>query len=162
MRIWLPYSLLTACLTVVWLLLNQTLAAAHWLLGFWIAVAAALGYASLRPPRTPVRRLRVALGLALVVAADIVRSNLAVARIVIHPRARGRTAGFLDIPLQLRSPAGLATLACIVTATPGTAWAGYDSSRGVLTLHILDLIDESEWIVVIKERYERRLLEIFP
>ncbi|MPZ47246.1 MAG: Na+/H+ antiporter subunit E [Betaproteobacteria bacterium] len=162
MRTWLPYSLLTACLTVVWLLLTQTLAAAHWLLGFWIAVAAALGYASLRPPRTPVRRLRVVLGLAFVVTADIVRSNLAVARIVIHARTRGRSAGFLDIPLELRSPAGLATLACIVTATPGTAWAGYDSSSGVLTLHILDLIDESEWIAVIKERYECRLLEIFP
>jgi multicomponent K+:H+ antiporter subunit E len=162
MRTWLPYSLLTVSLAVVWLLLNQTLAPAHGLLGVWIAVAAGLGYAALRPPRTPVRRLRIAFVLAFAVLTDIVRSNLAVARIVIHPHGRGRRPGLVDIPLELRSPAGLATLACIVTATPGTAWAGYDSSRGVLTLHILDLIDQNEWIAVIKERYERRLLEIFP
>ena len=31
----------------------------------------------------------------------------------------------------------------------------------VLTIHVLDLIDESEWIRTIKNRYERRLLEIF-
>jgi multicomponent K+:H+ antiporter subunit E len=53
-------------------------------------------------------------------------------------------------------------LACIITSTPGTAWARYDSARGVLTMHILDLIDEREWVDIIKQRYERRLLEIFP
>jgi multicomponent K+:H+ antiporter subunit E len=30
-----------------------------------------------------------------------------------------------------------------------------------LTIHVLDLIDEREWIRTIKNRYERRLLEIF-
>ncbi|MCC7080850.1 MAG: Na+/H+ antiporter subunit E [Burkholderiales bacterium] len=158
----LPYPLLAVSLTLVWLVLNQSVALAHWLLGIWIGTAAALAYAALRPPGTPVRRLRVALMLGFVVLVDIVRSNLAVGRIVIHPHSPGRRPGFLDIPLALRSPAGLATLACIVTATPGTTWAGYDSSRRVLTLHILDLGDEDEWIEVIKQRYERRLLEIFP
>jgi multicomponent K+:H+ antiporter subunit E len=84
-----------------------------------------------------------------------------VARIVLNPRHRGQTSGFLDIPLELRHPAGLAVLACIITATPGTAWARYDSARSVLTLHILDLIDEEAWIRTIKGRYERRLQEIF-
>ena len=28
-------------------------------------------------------------------------------------------------------------------------------------IHVLDLVDESEWIRTIKDRYERRLLEIF-
>lgn len=162
MRTLLPYPLLAVALAVVWLLLNQSAEVAHWLLGSWVAIAAALGYAALRPPRTPIRRPWVAIVLAFVVLADIVRSNLAVGRIVIHPRSPGRRPGFLDVPLALRSPAGLATLACIVTATPGTAWAGYDSARGVLTLHVLDLSDEDEWIAVIKQRYERRLLEIFP
>ena len=162
MKIRLPYSLLTVSLAVIWLLLNQTLAPAHALLGAWIAVAAALGYAALRPPRTPVRRLGIAFVLACVVVADIVRSNIAVGGIVIRPHNRDRRPGLVDIPLELRSPAGLATLACIVTATPGTAWAGYDSARGVLTLHILDLVDENEWIAIIKGHYERRLLEVFP
>jgi multicomponent K+:H+ antiporter subunit E len=67
----------------------------------------------------------------------------------------------VQIPLELRHPAALAALACIITATPGTAWARYDSVRGVLTMHILDLIDDETWIRTIKERYERRLLEIF-
>jgi multicomponent K+:H+ antiporter subunit E len=30
-----------------------------------------------------------------------------------------------------------------------------------LTIHVLDLIDRSEWVHTIKGRYERLLLEIF-
>ena len=43
-------------------------------------------------------------------------------------------------------PRGLAVLACIVTATPGTSWAHYEAAANVLTLHVLDLVDEEAWV----------------
>jgi len=52
-------------------------------------------------------------------------------------------------------------MACIVTATPGTSWARYDAARNTVTIHVLDLVDEEEWIRTFKRRYERRLQEIF-
>jgi multicomponent K+:H+ antiporter subunit E len=52
-------------------------------------------------------------------------------------------------------------LACIITATPGTVWAGLSPDGGSLTLHVLDLQDEVTLIRIIKQRYERRLMEIF-
>jgi multicomponent K+:H+ antiporter subunit E len=161
MKRWLPYPLVSLGLLATWLLLNQTLAAGHVILGAALAVGGGLALAMLQPPQGTVRRPEVIAGLAWLVLVDIVRSNVAVARIVLNPRHRGQTSGFLDIPLELRHPAGLAVLACIITATPGTAWARYDSARSVLTLHILDLIDEEAWIRTIKGRYERRLQEIF-
>jgi multicomponent K+:H+ antiporter subunit E len=65
------------------------------------------------------------------------------------------------IPLDLRAPYGLAALACIITATPGTLWVEYDSADNTMLLHVLDLIDEEEWVRIIKDRYETRLMEIF-
>ena len=162
MRSLASHALLAAALMAMWLLLNRTLAIAHWLLALPIAAAAVWGYALLRPPAIRLRSPRTAIVLVWVVLCDIVRSNIAVARIVLGARTSGRTAGFVQIPLELRNPAGLATLACIITSTPGTAWARYDSATGVLTMHILDLVDEREWIEIVKQRYERRLLEIFP
>lgn len=161
MRRWLPYPLLALLLLGMWLLLVGTASLGHVLLGGAIAAGAARAYARLQPHLGPVRRVGAMVRLAVLVLLDIVRSNVAVGRIVLHPGTRAQTSGFLDIPLELRSPAGLAVLACIVTATPGTAWAGYDAARGVLTLHILDLIDEDAWIRTIKGRYEHRLREIF-
>jgi multicomponent K+:H+ antiporter subunit E len=168
MKRWLPFPLLWLSLVALWLLLNQSVWLGHILLGSVFALVACLAFRRLRMPQTrarravgAARRLVVAAELTAHVAMDIVRSNIAVARIVLHPGTRKQTAGFLEIPLTLRDPGGLAVLACIITATPGTAWARYDAHRSILTMHILDLIDEAAWIDTVKGRYERRLLEIF-
>src|SRR5215470_9094784 len=99
--------------------------------------------------------------LAWLTFVDIVRSNLDVCRIVLSPGRRGRSSGFVSFPLELNHPAGLAILACIVTATPGTSWARYDAARGILTIHMLDVHGDDRWIREFKARYESRLLEIF-
>jgi multicomponent K+:H+ antiporter subunit E len=61
----------------------------------------------------------------------------------------------------MRDPYGLTALACIITATPGTVWVEYDSAEGTMLLHVLDLVDEDDWVRTVKDRYERRLMEIF-
>lgn len=159
---WLPFPLSSLALGALWLVLNQSLEAAHLLLGALAGVGGGLLLRQLQVPMDRVRRrFGTALRLLCMIFGEIVRSNVAVARIIFHPYMRGRTAGFLDIPLELRHPGGLAILACIVTATPGTSWARYDAARNVLTLHILDLVDEKAWIELFKGRYEKALLEIF-
>ena len=149
-------------LLALWLILNESFAAGHWLLGAVLALGGVAVYSRLQPAGNRVRnRPLAAVGLLALVLADIVRSNVAVARIVLGLGAGKRTAGFLALPLELRHPGALAVIACIITATPGTTWVRYDGSTGVVTIHVLDLVDEQAWIRLFKERYERRLLEIF-
>jgi multicomponent K+:H+ antiporter subunit E len=149
-------------LLALWLILNESFAPGHWLLGALLALGGVAVYSRLQPAANRVRnRPLAAVQLLWLVLADIVRSNVAVARIVLGLGAGKRTAGFLSLPLELRHPGGLAVLACIITATPGTSWVRYDHAAGVVTIHVLDLVDEQAWIRVFKERYERRLLEIF-
>lgn len=162
MRRWLPFPLVSLGLLIVWLLLNQSLAASHLILGTALALGGALTLIALEPPRFRVRRRPAAIiTLPFVVLADIVRSNIAVARIILSPRPLNQTSGFMAIPLDLRSPYGLAALAIIITSTPGTLWVDFNSTKGLLTIHVLDLVDERSWIATIKGRYERRLMEIF-
>jgi multicomponent K+:H+ antiporter subunit E len=161
MRRWLPYPVIGALLLAMWLVLSPTVVAGDFVVGAMVVLGASFGLSALRAPRVAPRRPRAALALAWLVLADIVRSNIAVARIVLHRGTRDQTSGFVRIPLDLRNPVGLAALACIITATPGTAWGRYDSTRSILVMHILDLVDEQTWIHTIKDRYERRLLEIF-
>lgn len=159
MRIRAP--LLWLALLAMWLVLNGTLAPGQVTLGALAALAGVLGLAALQPDSTRLRRPWAAVALAGVVFLDVVRSNAAVAVIVLRRGTGGRRAGFVDIPLEIRHPAALATLACIVTSTPGTSWASYDRGSGVLTMHILDLVDDAQWVQVIKGRYEPRLMAIF-
>ncbi len=161
MRRWLPFPVLTAALLALWLLLTGSMAPGTIVLGGALALGAGKALTALDPPKSRFRRPRTALRLALVVLAEIVRSNWAVARIILLPDVRQRRSGFVRIPLDMRTPYGLAALACIITATPGTLWVEYDSADNTMLLHVLDLIDEEEWVQIIKDRYETRLMEIF-
>lgn len=159
---WLPHPLMFATLLALWLLLNQSLSAGQIVLGCVLAVFGSWALTWVEPPATRLRRPQAMARLALRVLVDIARSNLAVARIILSPLPRPRVSSrFVRVPLDLRHPYGLATLACIITATPGTVWADFDSAKGILLIHVLDLTDESDWISTIKRRYESLLLEIF-
>lgn len=153
--------LLPLFLTVMWLLLNDSREPAHLVLGLVFGVLVTAAVAALRPLPAWPRRLHVAIGLCWHVLVDIVRSNLAVGKIILGASRRQPLIGFMKIPLDLRDPHGLAMLTVIVTATPGTVWSGHDARSNVLTLHVLDLQDEAAWVHTIKHRYEKPLMEIF-
>lgn len=153
---------LVVALTVLWLLLNQTLAPGQWLLGVALAIGLSWASSTLRPVQARLRRLDVAASLFFVVLGDIIRSNLHVAGIVLGLTGRRPVrSGFLDVPLDIKDPHGLATLAIILTSTPGTVWVGLSPDGSRLRLHVLDLGDEARWQRIIKQRYERRLMRIF-
>ncbi len=155
-----PHPVLSAFLLGLWLLLNQSLSPGQVHLGGVIAVVGGLAISTLEMPRTRVRKPFAIVRLAFVVLLDIVRSNIAVTRIILAP-TRPAKSGFVTIPIELRDHYGLATLACIITSTPGTVWVNFDSAKGLLLIHVLDLIDETTWVELIKTRYERALMEIF-
>ncbi len=157
----IPYPFASVSLLLLWLLLNQSLSPAHLLWGCTVALAGGWALAALDLPKLSLRRLSAIIGLAGLVVTDIVASNIAVAGIIFRPERRDRTSGFVKIPLELQNPYGLATLACIITSPPGTLWVDFDAATGALTIHVLDLIDENQWVRTIKGRYEQHLLEIF-
>ncbi|AMN44121.1 Na+/H+ antiporter subunit E [Rhodoplanes sp. Z2-YC6860] len=156
-----PYPLASVGLLALWLLLNQTVSLGQFIIGVTIALVGGWILYAMKLENARPKKLGAILCLAAVVVADIVRSNIAVARIILGSRDKPRTSGFVEIPLELSNSYGLATLACIITSTPGTLWVAFDSASGILTIHVLDLVDQSEWVRIIKQRYERRLLEIF-
>lgn len=157
-----PSASIFAGLLFLWLLFSQTISAGQLLLGSAAAIFGQWLLRLLKLPELRMRRPAVTLRLMAMVFADIVRSNIAVALIVLGLATRERKSGFVDIPLELRNSHGLAALACIITSTPGTLWVNYDEVSGVLSIHVLDLIDPDQWVQTIKHRYERALMEIFP
>ena len=116
----LPFPIASAGTLALWLLLNQTLSLGQFLLGAGLALVSGWSLALLEAPKPHPRRLRAIIRLVAFVLADIVISNIAVARIILGLERRRWTSGFVEIPLELREPYGLVSLACIITSTPGT------------------------------------------
>ncbi|MFT4266248.1 MAG: Na+/H+ antiporter subunit E [Xenophilus sp.] len=161
MRRWLPSPPLSLALLVVWLLLNQSLHPATLAMGALLALAVPLLTRSLRPARVRMRHPGTALKLAAVVAHDLTVSAWAVARIILTRRTRDIDSRFVSVPLDLRDANGLAALSMIVCLTPGTAWHELAGDGSALLLHVLDLGDHDAFIAMVKNRYERPLMEIF-
>src|SRR5690606_8620646 len=110
-----------------------------------------------------VPRVRKPLGLCLFllkVLWDIVVANLHVARLVLGPKSRLNPA-FVEVPMELKDEFLLATLASIISLTPGTVSAGLTPDHKTLLLHALDVPDIDALVVEIKKRYEAPLLEVF-
>ena len=161
MRRLLPHPLLSVCILSMWLLLQSSLAPGTLLVGALLGVLAPFAMRALEPERPKVGAPLRILELVAVVLRDVVRSNYAVASILLGRRGRDRVSGFVRIKLELRDRYGLAALAIILTMTPGTLWVQYDAATGTLLLHVFDLLDEDEWRRLVKARYESRLTEIF-
>lgn len=157
----LPHPLLFLALLAMWLLMTQSLSPGQFLLGAVVAFGGCWTMVALDPPPARLRRPVAAIRLAGRVFVDVFRSNLAVGSIVLGHEDRRTHSGFMSLRLDLTSPYGLAVLAIILTCTPGTQWVRYDPSRRVLLLHVLDLVDDREWVRTIKGRYEGLLMEIF-
>lgn len=158
---WLPRPLVSLAIVAAWLLLNQTLAPGHLVLAVLLAVALPLATRAFAQP-APVRLGRpfLVVRLALRVLADIVRSNIDVARRVLGDEDAIRP-GYVRVPLALEDPHAIAALAGIVTMTPGTLSAEVTADRRELVVHCFHLDDPADVVASIRERYEAPLLEIF-
>lgn len=156
----LYFLFLPVFLFVLWLVLNESLSAGQVALGAVLALWFTWAASRLRPLRARPRRLWKVVPLFLHVTLDIIKSNIAVGKLILNPRRNNFSPGFIMIPLTMRDPHGLAMLACIVTYTPGTVWVDLTPDHS-LKLHVLDLQNEEDWVKLVQERYERPLMEMF-
>lgn len=157
----LPHPLLTLVLTVVWVMLLNSLSLGGALLGLILGIAIPLLTSSFWPEAPRLRHpLRIAEYIALVLW-DIVVANLAVARIVLFKPNHRLQPQFVTIPLEVRTPAAITVLAGTITMTPGTVSADLSADGRSLLVHCLDEPDPAAVRDAIKRRYEARLKEIF-
>lgn len=160
MRRLLPGPVLSLTLLAVWLLLNNTVAPGHLLLGAALAVALPLAAAGSIGRRPRLRRPGTIVRLGFVVLRDIVVANVEVARRVLGPETAIRPA-FVRVPLALTDPHAIAALGGIITMTPGTLTCDVALDRSSLLVHALHVTDEATLVADIKARYEAPLKEIF-
>lgn len=160
----LPRPWTALWLWVAWLLLNQTVAPAHLVLGAILALVLSRlpGDADTAEGRYEGawRRPLIAARLSAIVLRDIVVANLQVSARILGPTAR-LNPRFIWVPLDVRRPRSITLLAGIVTMTPGTLSAELSDDHRQLLVHGLDMGDPEALIAEIKTRYEAPIRELF-
>ena len=157
----IPHPLLSITLTIVWLALVNTVSLGNLLLGGILGLVVPMLTAPYWPDRPKIRKPLMAAEYIVVVIWDIVLANIEVALIVLLKPNDEIRSHFINVPLVLTSPEAITVLAGTITMTPGTVSATLSADGGSILVHCLHTDDPDEVRNSIKERYERRLKEIF-
>tara|TARA_B100000749_G_scaffold65262_1_gene48514 strand:- start:878 stop:1381 length:504 start_codon:yes stop_codon:yes gene_type:complete len=157
---WLPHPWLSLFLVVVWQLIMNDLSAGTLIMGFVLALGIPLLTDVFWPQPPTLRRPGVLLRFTLRVLWDIVVANLDVAKLILGP-SRSLRPAFVEYPLALTDEFAISLLASTISLTPGTVSADVSEDRRTLLIHGLDVADDQALIDLIKQRYEKPLMEVF-
>ena len=157
---WLPHPLMTAVMVVLWMLLQNSFSIAGLIMGVLLGVIIPRITSGFWPDRPPIRSHRKALSFLLLVAWDVVVSNIVVARLILFRRTSKLRTRWVSVPLELQSPEAITLLSSTITMTPGTVSADISADGRNLLVHCLDAADAEATVLQMKRRYEARIKEI--
>jgi multicomponent Na+:H+ antiporter subunit E len=156
------YARLILILLVLYLALTGNLQFGNIVLGTMVAVAATL-LVRPEPSATDLRRLPVAIWALLrymaILAGDVVKSGVGVARIVLDPKLPIRP-GIIAIDSGCSSELGSALSAHAISITPGELVIGIDD-QGVMYTHCLDATHSAEYTAQAQSMRRELLSKIF-
>ncbi|WP_333817167.1 Na+/H+ antiporter subunit E [Tabrizicola sp.] len=161
MRRLLPHPVLSATLTLLWLLLANRWTLGSLVLALILATLIPLLSAQWWPDRPRVRRPLALVGYLLLVVRDVIVASFQVARIILFLPAERIRSAWITVPLDLAQPEAISLLAGTITMTPGTLTADLSADGCALLVHALHAPDPDAIRDEIKTRYEARLKRIF-
>lgn len=160
-RRFLPHPVVSVVVALVWMLLVNRFAWGSLVWAAILGLVVPIATAPYWPDRARIGNpLRIAAYL-LIVVWDILKANVAVARIVLFTPLRALRPCWIVVPLDLTSPEAITVLAGTITLTPGTVSCDLSEDGRALLVHCLHAPDPASVLDEIKTRYEARLKEIF-
>jgi multicomponent Na+:H+ antiporter subunit E len=151
--------LLNIFLALVWTFLQGELHASNFAIGLVLGyLVIAVSQRILGNVAYVLKVLQV-FGFVIFVLWEIFTASLALAWIIVQPRLQLRPA-VVAIPLDADTDLEIATLANLLTLSPGTLSLDVSTDARTLYVHTMVLDDPDEFRREIKEKMERRVLEV--
>jgi multicomponent Na+:H+ antiporter subunit E len=135
--------LLNLILALTWAALQGELNAVNLVIGFLISAAIIYLFRRMFFGRVYFKKVGLGLTMALVFIKELLKSNIAVLRVVLSPRLRVRS-GVIAVPTELTNDVALTMLANMITLTPGTLTLDISPDRRYLYVHTLNLDDPED------------------
>jgi multicomponent Na+:H+ antiporter subunit E len=103
------------------------------------------------------KKLVAILRLMLSFAVELVMSNIAIVRIICHPKLPIRP-GIIAYNTKVRTDVGLTALSNLITLTPGTLTLDISDDRSTLFIHTLAIEDSTKVCESIRRAFETHIL----
>jgi multicomponent Na+:H+ antiporter subunit E len=149
-------------LVILWAAITANFSTPNLLLGAVVAIGA-LAFLR-RSFSQPLRwgKLRAIVSLAMSFQFELLVSAFRVAKIVLTPNLKTvLRPAIVAFPLSVKSDAEIATLANLITLTPGTLSVDVSEDRSVLYVHVLSFSSKDQFIAELAGGFERQVREVF-
>lgn len=157
----MPHPVLTLSLVLTWLVLHNTFSLGMAIFGLFLGIFIPWMTSIWWPDRPKGFNPFKMFSYSMIVLWDIIIANIQVAKIILTVPNDKLKSTWVAIPLELKQPEAITVLAGTITLTPGTVSADLSDEGHCLLVHTLHTDDPDKVRDDIKNRYERRLLEIF-
>jgi multicomponent Na+:H+ antiporter subunit E len=151
--------LLNLILALTWAALQGELNTSNFVIGFLVSGAIIYIFRQMFFSPRYFRKTALGVTLALVFIKELIKSNIAVLRVVLSPRLRVRS-GVIALPTALTNDVALTMLANMITLTPGTLTLDISADRRYLFVHTLNLDDPEDVKQEIQMAFEVYLREL--
>jgi multicomponent Na+:H+ antiporter subunit E len=146
-------------IAVIWMFLQDSYLMSTFLFGFILGVLILFTLRRFFEFDFYFRRVYAFIKLMLLFLRELVKANIDVVKVVIKPRLDNRP-GIIAVDTNLETEIEIATLAALITLTPGTVSMDFSADGKTIFVHALDVDDRDEMVADIKESFEKAIMEV--
>lgn len=151
--------LVNLILAFVWAFLNNDLTPVTFAVGYVLGFVLLFLLRRFLPAPFYGRRIVALVVLIGIFLKELILSNIDVIKHVAKPQ-KAFTPGIVALPIHLRSPREITTLANLISLTPGTLSVDVSVDNSTLYIHVLDISAAEEVSDDIKNTFEKRIREV--
>lgn len=146
-------------LAIIWVLATGALTEENFIFGFLISFGILYIITINREDRKYFTMLPKLLSFILFMSWEIIKSNLLTVKESLYAKSKLNPA-MVKVPLTVESDFEISILATMVSVTPGTLVMDISDDKKVMYVHVMHLVDKQGFINEVKNKFEKRLLEI--
>jgi multicomponent Na+:H+ antiporter subunit E len=146
-------------LAIIWVMATGTLTEENFIFGFLISFGILYIITINRQDRKYFTLLPKLFSFFLFMFWEIIKANLATVKESLYAKSKLEPA-LVKIPLTVESDLEITILAIMVSVTPGTLVMDISDDKKVMYVHVMHLSSRQDLIDEVKNKFEKRLLEI--
>lgn len=146
-------------LTIIWVLATGTLTEENFIFGFLISFGILYIITINSQDRKYFTILPKLVSFFFFMFWEIVKANLVTVKESLYAKSKLKPA-IIKIPLMVETDIEISLLATLVSVTPGTLVMDISDDKKVMYLHVMHLESKEDFVDEVKNKFEKRLLEI--
>lgn len=146
-------------LSLIWVALTGNFTGVNFLFGFILSFCMMWVMARKKADNSYFTRGPKVVAFILFFLKELVKANIQVAYDVMTPTFYMKP-GIIRIPLSVKTDLEITLLANLITLTPGTLSLDVSDDKKVLYVHAMYIHDKEEFILNIKNGFEKRIIDI--